>query len=182
MEYIRYKNKGSGVVFITRTILRYDSTCSGLQHLSALIKDTNLAKYVYLTAASPEDKPADLYRIIADRCKEYIVSHKSELTPHWESLVKCGIDRELFKKAVMTKVYNATYITTHNYILGGFKMLSERKYERNGVVLDEATIAIISKYVYDSTNEGNVLQTLDSFMKYLKQWGAVSSKLDTPLL
>lgn len=82
----------------------------------------------------------------------------------------------------MTKAYNATLLTTHQNILSKFKRISKDTYERNNIILDVSDIIVISRFVYDSTNEGNVLQNLSVFMKFLKSWALVSAKLDTPLV
>ncbi|MBS1758380.1 MAG: hypothetical protein JSU03_14050 [Bacteroidetes bacterium] len=68
----------------------------------------------------------------------------------------------------MTKAYNATLLTTHQNILSKFKRISKDTYERNNIILDVSDIIVISRFVYDSTNEGNVLQNLSVFMKFLK--------------
>ncbi len=47
--------------FISRLPIYLDATCSGLQHLSAMISDTNLAKYVNINKSSKDDLPADVY-------------------------------------------------------------------------------------------------------------------------
>jgi DNA-directed RNA polymerase len=70
------------IPFKSRLILRYDSTCSGLQHMAALLRDKELATLVNLGNADSNSIPKYIYTFIADRCKDYIAQYKDALSPN----------------------------------------------------------------------------------------------------
>lgn len=62
--------------FISRLPVYLDATCSGLQHLSTMINDTNLAKHVNIKKSNKEDIPMDVYShmifFVNNKIQEYI--------------------------------------------------------------------------------------------------------------
>ena len=102
-----YKNKKS--VFFTHLPIQFDATCNGIQHLSSLITDINLAKYVNLKSSKYDEDPNDIYSIsikyIEDNINEYVKEY-----PFFERLKLIKLNRKMIKKSIMTIPYSVTKI------------------------------------------------------------------------
>lgn len=125
-EYSRYLDlldDGRQDEFLTQLPCHQDGTCSGIQHYSAMMRDTVGAKAVNLY---PSDAPQDIYRevsnVTAGKNDKYaaggieFTSGKTELSAEItrlmaESWVNIGIVRGLTKKPVMTLPYGSSRIT-----------------------------------------------------------------------
>ncbi|QBZ71539.1 DNA-directed RNA polymerase [Escherichia phage Lidtsur] len=107
VELVRALDSGNPEEYPCRVVTQWDATCSGLQHLSAMLRDEVGGAAVNLIN-SPGRK-ADIYLKTADAAmaalRESEASCKTELG-QW--LLKIGIQRAMAKKPVMTYVYGAT--------------------------------------------------------------------------
>lgn len=83
-----------------KTPVLFDATCSGMQHLSALTTNIDLASLVNLT----NNELSDFYSYCADVVKDVISDLSDECLR--EALQKVKIDRKLIKLPVMTIPYN----------------------------------------------------------------------------
>jgi DNA-dependent RNA polymerase len=94
--------------FISRLPIYLDATASGLQNLSVMTKDLNLAKYVNILKSSSDDIPKDIYTVMAKKVSD-IVDEMNEYNPYKE-IKKLLIDknREFLKWAIMTTTYGVT--------------------------------------------------------------------------
>jgi len=101
-----------------------DATCSGLQHLSALTRSDEGE----LVNVTPTDKPADGYRTVAEKAKEYLPEKYHE----W-------INRKVTKRSVMCTPYGVTQNSARNYIRLALK---EEKREFESTDLTTITNAI----------------------------------------
>ena len=91
--------------FITRLPLVFDASCSGLQHLSTMMRSEE-GRYANLT---PSDTPTDFYQIIADQ----IVALLDDIP---------GIHhRAIVKRPVMTFFYGSTISGMTEQVLGASK-------------------------------------------------------------
>lgn len=99
-----------------KTPVLFDATCSGMQHLSALTTNLDLAALVNLTGGELKDFYA--------HCAEMVTKVIAELPEHdvREKLVKIKIDRKLVKLPVMTIPYNIGLESLTEKITGNFKM------------------------------------------------------------
>jgi len=84
-----------------RTPVLFDATCSGMQHLSALTCDMEIATYVNIIAG---DEPEDFYRKCAEAVIEVIKKHDDHDLR--SKLLSIRIDRKFIKQSVMTIPYN----------------------------------------------------------------------------
>ena len=92
---------------IIKTPVFLDATCSGIQHLAALMKDLELGSNTNLLPSTDNDKPGDIYSILLDPINKAINKFGEEnLEFAMLSLVK--LNRSLVKPSIMTKVYNVT--------------------------------------------------------------------------
>lgn len=106
-----------------RIAVQMDGTCNGLQHLSAMFQDEEAAPFVNLTASTYEDKPSDIYQVVADKLQEKLgrlVRLSSRDTGEHHSWVgrilkaDIQIDRKLCKQPVMVLPYGGTLNTVED--------------------------------------------------------------------
>jgi len=90
--------------------IHLDATCNGYQHVSALLRNPKLARFVNVI---PSQRPKDLYREVAqvarekhsDDVREFLDEH---LVPSLaDKAFKRIFDRKLAKQPTMTRVYGA---------------------------------------------------------------------------
>lgn len=96
--------------YICRVPVAMDATCSGLQHLSALTRDTVGATYTNLINNHNEQK-SDIYVEVAKRSQESLPNLIDDVVVQ-EFWKHQPITRSMSKKPVMTRVYNATLLST----------------------------------------------------------------------
>ena len=106
-----------------------DATCSGLQHLCAMTRDSAGS----LVNVTPTDKPADGYRTVAEKAKEYLPEKYHE----W-------MNRKVTKRSVMCTPYGVTQNSARNYIR---LALREEKREFESTDLTTITNAIFRKAI-----------------------------------
>lgn len=78
-----------------------DGRCNGLQHLSAMSRDSQAAKAVNVISDGP---PQDIYTEVAEKLKEIVAADTGIFAKFW----KGKIDRSVVKKPVMTTPYGVT--------------------------------------------------------------------------
>lgn len=79
-----------------------DGSCNGLQHFSALLRDSHGARF---TNVSPSDKPSDIYQEVADKVNAKLLSSTDQTAKEW---LEFKVTRVVTKKPVMTLPYGAT--------------------------------------------------------------------------
>lgn len=92
---------------IIKTPVFLDATCSGIQHLAALLQDLELGSHVNLTPYNDKDKPGDIYSEIVGPINETLNKYGEE-NPDYINLSFVKFNRKLLKQSIMTKVYNVT--------------------------------------------------------------------------
>ncbi|MEC8066255.1 MAG: DNA-directed RNA polymerase [Pseudomonadota bacterium] len=106
-EYQKYLD--NGLPFDSNLPISSDATCSGLQHLSAMLKDPVVGAKVNLI---PSDVRRDLYQDIADQMNDELCNRSDCIALHW----KGHVDRTLTKSPVMTVPYSVTHDGNVNQI------------------------------------------------------------------
>ena len=117
-EYAGYCEKGEK--FVSHLPIALDGSCSGLQHFSAMLRDTEGGKAVNLL---PQDKPADVYQLVADEViiqvkkdaengtEDELLDADGRLSPGTKSMANewltFGITRKTTKRSVMTLAYGS---------------------------------------------------------------------------
>lgn len=109
-EYAGYKRDGEA--FVSHLPISLDGSCNGLQHYSALLRDSVGGKATNLI---PSDKPQDIYQAVADVCIRKLQAMDDPMARRW---LEFGITRKLAKKPVMTLPYGSTKQTCTSSILG----------------------------------------------------------------
>ena len=64
--YLAGRERGILNLEVMRIPILFDATCSGMQHLSALTSNMELASYVNIVSSVLYNKPADFYSICAE--------------------------------------------------------------------------------------------------------------------
>ena len=92
---------------ILKTPVFLDATCSGIQHLSALLLDLELGISVNLSPYNQKDKPNDIYSELLIHINKAINKYGEDNIKYEKfSLIK--LSRNDVKTSVMTKVYNVS--------------------------------------------------------------------------
>lgn len=92
---------------IIKTPVFLDATCSGIQHLAAIIKDVELGSHVNLLESTDVDQPKDLYTWLLDPINLAINKYGEE-NINFRHFQDIQFDRKHIKHSIMTKVYNVT--------------------------------------------------------------------------
>ena len=111
---------GTIVGFVTGLPYAQDGTCSGLQHFSAILRDPIGGTAVNLV---PQDKPNDIYRLVADKVNVVLKQDAISGTPdEWDEekaktkfgtktlsqiWLNYGVNRKVTKRPTMTLAYGA---------------------------------------------------------------------------
>lgn len=104
---LNMRNLHNDPSFVIKTPVFLDATCSGIQHLAALMQDIELGVPVNLTPYKEDEKPGDIYSELIPPINEAINKFGDESVEHSTlSLVK--LDRKILKQSIMTKVYNVS--------------------------------------------------------------------------
>lgn len=127
-EYNRFLNslENDSIYFETSLPIQLNATCNGYQHLALLSLDYNLAKELNLTKSSWDDKPKDFYSFMSVKLINYfrdklnnnaLNDEEREVYTRFSHLT---IARKIVKKAIMTRVYNASHNTLVEYLQENF--------------------------------------------------------------
>ena len=92
-----------GPSYVSRLPVSWDGSCSGLQHLTAMMKSPE-GSFVNLT---PSDTPQDIYQAVADRVVERLKDDMSKGNPYAQTWLAYGFSRKEAKRGVMTYAYSS---------------------------------------------------------------------------
>jgi DNA-directed RNA polymerase len=115
---------------------------NGLQHLSQMTQDTNLAKYVNIFKSNKEDIPEDVYTYMVHRLNEKIKEFSRDIK--YVKLTYINIIRKFIKLAIMTIPYGSTK-------RGIAEKLKEEHFKFAGYVEGKPTFTLI-KDIYKKDN------------------------------
>ena len=94
-----------GPAFVSRIPVSFDGSCSGLQHLSAMMRDEKTAPLVNLM---PHERPKDVYEAVARIVKVCVENNVDAEDGHLAQLwLNHGIDRGVVKRNVMSFFYGS---------------------------------------------------------------------------
>jgi DNA-directed RNA polymerase len=102
----------------------FDASCSGIQHLSAMTKEVDMAIQVNLipTSENPElDAPKDFYTYALERVREALRKHPKEV------LNKISLNRKIIKKSVMTIPYNISLTGIGEHLMEHFSKIKDNE-------------------------------------------------------
>lgn len=114
--------------FVSHLPVGLDGSCNGLQHFSAMLRDSVGGSAVNLI---PADLPADIYQRVADVCYAKLKASDDPAAQNWLWLLGDSMPRSLAKAPVMTLPYGSTQqsctATTYKWL----KEKSEREFPEN---------------------------------------------------
>lgn len=103
-EYAGWHITGWSEDYVSHLPIAMDGSCSGLQHYSAMLRDSDGGRAVNLL---PTDQPADLYTEVADRVEIWLNDPElstNQLAQAWRNKVS----RKIVKRPCMTFAYSVT--------------------------------------------------------------------------
>jgi DNA-directed RNA polymerase len=146
---------------VIRTPIYLDATCSGIQHLSALLQDLELGTHVNLVPYN-EDKPNDIYSEIVTPINNAINKFGEE-NIEYSNFTLIKLNRRILKESIMTKVYNVT----------NYGIVNQIKSKLESKVIEEISDSLKSKlknnkktvYICPIKNRGSIfLNSNDIFI------------------
>jgi DNA-directed RNA polymerase len=191
--------------FVSHLPIAMDGSCNGLQHFSAMLRDSVGGAAVNLI---PSDKPQDIYQAVADRVMEKLrlitcndasdvladvaelfepeadTSKKkgptdAEMRRWAHSWLTFGMDRKITKRPVMVLPYGGTPRSCLKYVEEAVKeKIAAGKEPNLGDELPRA-IAWLSKLVWESI--GDVVVAARDAMGWLQKVARLTAKANAPL-
>lgn len=127
LEYVKaYKDPDN---FCTHLPIGMDGSCNGIQHMSAMLRDTVGAASTNLIDG---DKPNDIYKDVANRNAELIKEQPySEYQAKWLAFMDKhnGLPRALVKRSVMTLPYGCTKFSVFQFLYDAIYKLDKDFFE-----------------------------------------------------
>ena len=111
-----------GQEFISHLPIAMDGSCSGLQHFSAMLRDSVGGAAVNLIS---KDRPADIYTEVANKVQARIDASEDTEALCWKN---GRVSRKIVKQPTMTYAYNATKYGMREQILSALNKLDEEAY------------------------------------------------------
>lgn len=93
--------------YLVKNPIFLDATCSGIQHVSALLRDFELATLTNLNKSSKVDIPEDFYSDVINKVNIEINEFGAKNKEYF-NLMNVKLDRNLAKESIMTVVYNVS--------------------------------------------------------------------------
>jgi DNA-directed RNA polymerase len=85
-----------------------DATCSGLQHLAAMLKDSQIGALVNLISKSEDESVSDIYEVLVNPINKEINKVGKNKNNNHPLLKDVKLTRDILKPSIMTTVYNVT--------------------------------------------------------------------------
>jgi len=149
-----------------------DGSCNGLQHFSAMLKDTEGARAVNLL---PSREPNDVYQIVCDKVNEQLADDDNPLAESWANDVK----RKIIKRPVMTTPYGVTLYGIKEQIHQELtKQLDEGVEYKN--ITKETDLWPYCMYLGNQTYKaiGDIVVSARKGMKWLQSIASMAGKKD----
>ncbi len=161
-----------------------DGTCSGLQHLSAALRDPIGGKAVNLT---PSDKPEDIYQTVIDAAKSKVVADlQGDHAVIAQAWLDYGLTRKTAKRGTMTRVYGSTLFSSRKFIgeyitdTDARRKQEDPKYISPLADREFAASVYLARHIWDSINE-TVIAAKDG-MDWLQDCARILSRENLPIL
>lgn len=163
-----------------------DATCSGIQHLAALLHDFETGKKVNLVPQTNNDKVQDLYAELVEPINKAINKY-GIINKEYHKFSKIKLSRDLLKTPIMTKVYNVTVIGIANQL----KSNTKKKKGKNTfylfptendkeISLTYQEVFILATIINDQIFE--LLPSLKGIYKYFKDIIRLMLRLNIPII
>jgi DNA-directed RNA polymerase, mitochondrial len=173
-EWKRFKEQGYG--FISEIPVNVDGSCNGLQIYSLMLRDEKAGKLVNLT---PNDKPQDIYQLVADAVIEKLKVDVTEGKPYAQEWLDYGIKRSTTKRSIMTICYGSTRYSCTDFVVEDLTKRKDKGEEhpfQSDVFKPSSYLASV---IWDSI--GNNLKSARIGMDYLQTIARVVAKEQLPV-
>lgn len=163
-----------------------DATCSGIQHLAALIQDYDSGMKVNLIPQTINDKVGDIYSDLIDPINKAINLH-GENNLEYSEFKKIKLNRKHLKLPIMTKVYNVTVIGIADQLRKSFdKIVTKNKLTYYSVPTEDGFTKLTNPEIYVIAEIINKqifisLPSLESIYTYFKNIVKLCLKCNIPL-
>jgi len=181
--------------YLFHTPICFDATCSGIQHLSAILSDIQLAKETnIIPMENNNDTPQDIYNLLANEVINIINNlEDKELRIVFNKIL---ITRKLMKKPAMTVPYNVGLKTMSDQLISAGFFSKEyddlsKKYiyyivdksilkEDEILILTDRQFGIFTSILF--TTIFKKFPTLKEFKNYVDKLTHIILKLNKPLI
>jgi len=176
MEWSRFVDEGFG--FMSRLPICLDGSNNGLQHFSAMLRDTIGGKATNLT---PEAVPQDIYQLVADVVHKKVTEDANQRLPYSKEWLSFGIDRKITKRPVMVVPYGGTRFSCRAYVEDAMndRILQNPTFNPFGEHVYEASL-YLGKHVWDAI--GEVVIKAREAMSWLQDIGRKMSEKNLPVI
>lgn len=173
-EWKKFYEEGLG--YISYIPINVDGSCNGLQHFSAMVRDSVAGKSVNLV---PSEMPQDIYQDVADKVIKRLNESSDTLAKEW---LKHGIDRKTTKTPVMVLPYGGTKFSI------GVKLKEELNNtyvrmddERNPFTVGTGIAGnYLAGYIWDAIE--NTVRAAPVTMKWLQEVARQCAKANVPVV
>ena len=173
-----------------------DATCSGIQHIAAMIKDYDIGKTVNLVTQLNEDKVNDIYTIILDIVNKEIQELGNKKDSEYPKFKHLILNRNDIKSPVMTKTYNVTLIGMKNQLVLSLgnrissKNIELKNIKKNVVIESCLTNELIELESKDIIKIAQIIESkifssfplLESVYNYFKKICKLMNNLGLPII
>ncbi|MGS1015430.1 DNA-directed RNA polymerase [Allosphingosinicella humi] len=167
-----------GPAYVSRLPIPLDGSNSGLQHLSAMLKDPIGAAAVNLTPAA---EPQDVYTRVAEAAQSVVEDSSDPDAAPWKG---GKVNRKIAKRPTMTFAYSATRYGIQNMVLETLRELDAERTERGEApYLEGADNYEAAKYLSHVLFQAiaEVVSAATQAMEWLKDVARVASRADVAL-
>ena len=154
--------------FVSHLPVGLDGSCNGLQHFSAMLRDSVGGAAVNLL---PDTKPADIYQAVADVCYSKLRDSTAPAAQNWLWMCGDAMPRSLSKSPVMTLPYGSTQNSCTSSIYKWLNEKAERSFPDNTAF--KQSIAL-SPVLWESISE--VVIAARAAMDWIQDCAGIISK------
>jgi DNA-directed RNA polymerase, mitochondrial len=175
-EYAGYAQTGNS--FVSHLPIGLDGSCNGLQHFSAMLRDSVGGTAVNLVASN---RPQDIYATVANRAVDNLRDLAAEGNTIASAWIEFDINRSMVKRSVMTLPYGSTRASCRDYLFTYYienKKKGSRDFEGSGVPVG-AAINLLTDVVWESI--GDVVIAARAAMDWLRKVAGITSKANMPI-
>ena len=175
-EWAEFIDQGLG--YKSRLPVCLDGSNNGLQHFSAMLRDSIGGKATNLT---PEEVPQDIYQMVADVVLEKVKLDSDQGLLYSNEWIEFGIDRKITKRPVMVVPYGGTRYSCREYIEDAMQERILQPHVKNpfGDNVYEGSL-YLAKHVWDAI--GEVVIAAREAMSWLQDIGRKMSDKNLPIV
>jgi len=168
-----------GYGFVSSLPVALDGTCNGIQHYSAMLRDSVGAEAVNMT---PNLTPNDIYLKVAEETLRLLNQDYTDVSMK-EAWLQFGIDRKITKRSVMTLPYGCTRFSCRSFVEDAVRDKIETGVDNPFANDQDDGIFAASRFLQDILWEaiGNVVIKAREAMDWLRATAQAVSKHQLPI-